>query len=108
MDAARAEWLGKVRKQAQVYASAWALVGSRFDQGAELENANHQGEELMRLVDAGPASATADDRQDFEAWCVRKGFARALPQGGIDFYRYSGAGMWEAWQASRERLSNGS
>lgn len=103
MSAERAKWLAKVRKQAQVFASSWALVGSRFDTGGEAENAEHQREELMRLVGSGPV-VTAD-REAFEAWCVREGFARVLPEGGIDFFRYSGAGMWEAWQASRQLIN---
>lgn len=61
MSAERATWLGKVRKQAQVFASAWSLVGSRFDQGGELENAEHQREELMRLVIDGPSESAALD-----------------------------------------------
>lgn len=39
-----------VLEQAQVYASAWSLVGSRFDSGSELENANEQKSLLMSML----------------------------------------------------------
>lgn len=37
--------------QAQVYASAWSLVGSRFDTGGELANAQAEKAELRALVE---------------------------------------------------------
>lgn len=40
----------KLMTQAQVFASAWALVGSRFDQGGEIDNANAQKEDLRKMI----------------------------------------------------------
>lgn len=37
--------------QAQVYASAWSLVGSRFDNGGELANAQAQKAELRAMIE---------------------------------------------------------
>lgn len=43
--------IDEIMSQAQVFASAWSLVGSRFDQGDELENAEAQKAELRALVE---------------------------------------------------------
>jgi len=47
-------WIDKVMTQAKVFASAWSLVGSRFDQGGELENAEEQKRELRAMLAAAP------------------------------------------------------
>lgn len=40
----------KVMEQAGVFASAWSLVGTRFDDGNALEHANEMKEELRKLL----------------------------------------------------------
>ena len=45
-------WIDSVMAQAQVFASAWALVGSRFDKGDELANAEAQKQELRDMLSA--------------------------------------------------------
>ena len=42
----------EIMAQAQVFASAWGLVGSRFDSGNGLDNANEQKAVLRSLVEA--------------------------------------------------------
>lgn len=37
-------------EKAQVFASSWALVGSHFDDGSELENAEEQKRELRTMI----------------------------------------------------------
>lgn len=44
------ELVDNAMAQAQVFASAWSLVGSRFDQGNELDNALHEKAKLQQLV----------------------------------------------------------
>ncbi|WP_422097028.1 hypothetical protein [Variovorax sp.] len=41
----------EIMAQAQVYASAWSLVGSRIDEGDELANAQEQKAALRALVE---------------------------------------------------------
>ncbi|WP_422099131.1 hypothetical protein [Variovorax sp.] len=41
----------EIMAQAQVYASAWSLVGSRFDNGDELMNAQAEKAELRALIE---------------------------------------------------------
>ncbi|KTT21880.1 hypothetical protein NS331_10980 [Pseudacidovorax intermedius] len=36
--------------QAQVFASSWSLVGGLFDNGSQLEQANHEKAKLRRLI----------------------------------------------------------
>ncbi len=43
--------LDAIMEQAQVYASAWSLVGSRFDNGDELANAQAEKAELRALIE---------------------------------------------------------
>lgn len=43
--------IDEIMGQAQVFASAWSLVGGRFDQGDELANAEAQKAELRALVE---------------------------------------------------------
>lgn len=48
------EWVDKVMSQAQVFASAWSLIGGKFDRGGELENAEQQKAELRAMLYAAP------------------------------------------------------
>lgn len=41
----------KIMEQAQVFASSWALVGSRFDSGFEIANAHEQKADLQTMVE---------------------------------------------------------
>lgn len=41
----------KIKDQAQVYASAWSLVGGRFDRGGMLEQAEEAKAELFAAID---------------------------------------------------------
>lgn len=56
-----------VMAQAQVFASAWSLVGGRFDSGDALHDANEakkQLEQMIRaMVDAAPAAPAMTDAQ---------------------------------------------
>lgn len=40
----------QIMEQAQVFASAWALVGGRFDSGDALDDAHEAKEELSKMV----------------------------------------------------------
>jgi hypothetical protein len=42
----------EIMEQAQVFASSWSLVGSRFDNGDEIDNANEQKADLHKMVNA--------------------------------------------------------
>ena len=56
MDAA---WVDRVMEQAQVFASAWSLVGGRFDTGDGLALAEAEKAALRRLVENAPAQPVA-------------------------------------------------
>ena len=56
-NAAQVATLADLMAQAQVYASAYSLVGSRFDQGGELENAEEQKAELRKMIEAAISTA---------------------------------------------------
>jgi hypothetical protein len=49
-----AAWIDSVMEQAQVFASAWSLVGSRFDSGNEMENAEQAKAELRVMLISPP------------------------------------------------------
>lgn len=57
----------KIMEQAQVFASAWSVVGGPFDDGAAMEAATREKDELRRmvaeLVEERDAMARALDRQ---------------------------------------------
>jgi hypothetical protein len=48
-------WIDSVMEQAQVFASAWSLVGSRFDSGNGLEDAEQAKAELRAMLTTPPA-----------------------------------------------------
>lgn len=58
------DWIDKVMEQAQVFASAWSLVGSRFDRGGELENAEEQKRQLRAFVAGGPVPDKKESSDD--------------------------------------------
>lgn len=63
------EQIDAIMEQAQVFASAWSLVGGPFDSGGMLENAHQEKAELRALLSASkPAVA-----QSFEAWAMQEG-----------------------------------
>lgn len=62
----RTELIDKVMEQAQVFASSWALVGSRFDRGDEIDNANEQKADLRKMV-ADMLAADAQQVADVNA-----------------------------------------
>lgn len=43
--------LNSIMEQAQVYASAWSLVGSRFDNGDRLEQAEEEKQALRAMLE---------------------------------------------------------
>ena len=47
---AEAKYVEQIMEQAQVFASAWSLVGGRFDFGNALDDANEAKDELRALV----------------------------------------------------------
>lgn len=53
----RAQWVEQVMEQAQVFASAWSLVGGPFDAGDGLELANEEKAQLRALVAQAPVHA---------------------------------------------------
>jgi hypothetical protein len=59
------EWIDSVMEQAQVFASAWALVGSRFDSGNEMENAEEQKKALRAMLSTPPAATVEDNSQNW-------------------------------------------
>ncbi|SFK45856.1 hypothetical protein SAMN04244574_00692 [Azotobacter beijerinckii] len=50
---AHLEWVGQVMTQAQVFASAWSLVGGRFDAGDGLKHAEEEKRRLREMLEAG-------------------------------------------------------
>ena len=52
-----AGWVDAVMEQAQVFASAWSLVGSPFDDGDALGTANEEKEALRAMLAAAPHPA---------------------------------------------------
>jgi hypothetical protein len=50
-------WVDSVMEQAQVFASAWSLVGSRFDFGNAMEDAEAAKSELRAMLAAAPNPA---------------------------------------------------
>jgi hypothetical protein len=52
-------WIDSVMEQAQVFASAWSLVGSRFDYGNGLEEAEQAKAELRAMLASPPAAQPA-------------------------------------------------
>ena len=55
-----AEWVKNVMEQAQVFASAWALVGGPFDDGNALETAKEARDELRAMLAAAPPAPSAE------------------------------------------------
>jgi hypothetical protein len=49
-----AKWVNMVMEQAQVFASSWALVGTRFDSGDALEHAEAMKAELREMLVVAP------------------------------------------------------
>ena len=49
-------WVDSVMEQAQVFASAWSLVGGRFDSGNGLEEAKQAKAELRAMLATPPAA----------------------------------------------------
>lgn len=43
-------WVSDAMEQAQVFASAWSLVGGRFDDGSMIDTANEEKEALERML----------------------------------------------------------
>jgi hypothetical protein len=54
-----AAWIDSVMEQAQVFASAWSLVGSRFDSGNEIKNAEQAKAELRVMLISPPTPQPA-------------------------------------------------
>lgn len=54
-----AAWIDRVMEQAQVFASAWSLVGSRFDKGDGLERAEAEKTALRRMLEHAPVAPGA-------------------------------------------------
>ena len=47
-------WINEVMSQAQVFASAWSLVGGRFDDGSAMVDAEQAKQELRSMLLAAP------------------------------------------------------
>lgn len=66
-----------IMEQAQVFASAWALVGGRFDNGDMMETAESEKAELRRMieraVEAGASSAAQDAKDAARYRWIRDG-----------------------------------
>jgi hypothetical protein len=65
-------WVNAVMEQAQVFASAWSLVGSRFDDGSAIEDAEDSKAELRSMLTTPPYVATplAAPVQEPVAWLI--------------------------------------
>ena len=50
------EWVDQIMAQASVYASAWSLVGGRFDNGDGLAHAEQMKAELRQMLSSGVQS----------------------------------------------------
>ena len=61
----------EVMAQAQVFASAWALVGSRFVSGSGLEEAEQEKKDLCALVEAlaAPVAAQPTEQEQSQFFC---------------------------------------
>ncbi len=49
-------WVNAVMEQAQVFASAWSLVGGRFDDGSAIDLAEEAKQELRAMLTTPPAA----------------------------------------------------
>jgi hypothetical protein len=49
-------WIDSVMEQAQVFASAWSLVGGTFDSGNGMKNAEEEQKALRAMLAAQPAA----------------------------------------------------
>jgi len=78
-------WVDSVMEQAQVFASAWSLVGSRFDSGSGLEDAEQAKAELRAMLTTPPTAQrqwvglTDEERDDLlDNYITAEGRARAI------------------------------
>lgn len=60
--------LQEIMSQAQVFASAWSLVGGRFDGGNAMDDAEVAKNELRQMI----AEALAQPEQEPVAWYIRE------------------------------------
>ncbi len=68
-----ANLIDEIMSQAQVFASAWSLVGGPFDKGDELENAQAQKAELRALVERAVLRPGEDGMPSFSGFLQRVG-----------------------------------
>ena len=57
--------IDKIMEQAQVFASAWSLVGGRFDGGNAMDDAEVAKNELRQMVAEALAEQPAHDQRPF-------------------------------------------
>lgn len=84
-------WINDVMEQAQVFASAWSLVGSRFDSGDALQFAERTKAELRAMLAAAPQPPVVEQHTDDAA--VNR-FAEAM-KAKLAVARDKGRGGWD-------------
>ena len=62
--------LQEIMEQAQVFASAWSLVGGRFDGGNAMDDAEVAKNELRQMVEEALAKSHSDVKQEQSTECV--------------------------------------
>ncbi len=63
-------WVNAVMEQAQVFASAWSLVGGRFDDGSAIDDAEEAKAELRAMLTTPPAAPVPREHiTDKFCWC---------------------------------------
>jgi hypothetical protein len=99
-------WINAVMEQAQVFASAWSLVGGRFDDGSAMDDAEVAKNELRQML------ATPPKREQERFFCERCGKrlsggihtctppAEAEKQEPYGYFRYDM--RLDAWVQSRD------
>ncbi|MBO1856822.1 hypothetical protein J4G52_25110 [Burkholderia cenocepacia] len=89
--------------QAQVFASAWSLVGSRFDNGGELANAEQQKADLRTMLE-GLSAPVPVSMPDERAACEHLSYSRALSHVIDDLESGNVAGISDAVAYFKRRL----
>jgi hypothetical protein len=75
-------WVDSVMEQAQVFASAWSLVGGRFDFGNGFEDAEQAKAELRAMLTTPPAAPVP--LTDEQITAISKQVAEGGPEDSID------------------------
>jgi len=80
--------IDEIMEQAQVFASGWALVGSRFDDGSGMDDAEESKASLRDMIAAELANARREGAEQMRAGFV----ARMRDQRPVAWVRYQSDG----------------